>query len=282
MSTPRLDEDLTMRLAALHVYPIKSCAGLALDRADVETRGLRHDRRWMVVDPQGRFVTGRQEGRMVLIRAEPDDDGLMLAAPEMSPLHVRIPDADAPRAEATVWQDCVDAVRAGDAADAWFSAYLGRPVHLLHFDAQSRRAVDPRYARPDDEVAFADGFPLLAISQASLDALNARIHAKHPASRPLSMARFRPNLVIAGTEAHSEDAWRYIRIGEVAFDVAKPCTRCVFTTIDPDTGERHVDGEPLTTLKDYRHTPAGITFGMNLIPRGQGTLRVGDEVSVVT
>jgi uncharacterized protein len=271
MDEARYDPHARMHLAALHVYPIKSCAGLALDRIDVETHGLRHDRRWMVVDPQGRFVTGRQEGRMVLIRAEPDNDVLKLTAP---------------RVEATVWQDHVDAVRAGDAADTWFSAYLGRPVQLLHFDARSRRAVDPEYARSDDEVAFADGFPLLAISQASLDALNVRVREKHPASTPLSMMplsmmRFRPNLVIAGTEAHAEDGWRYIRIGEVAFEVAKPCTRCVFTTVDPETGERHPNGEPLNTLKDYRRTPTGITFGMNLIPRGEGRLRVGDAVSVV-
>jgi uncharacterized protein len=288
-----------MRLASVHVYPIKSCAGLTLDHAKVTAHGLQYDRRWMVIDAQGCFVTGRQHGRMALIRVEPDGDALRLDAPGMPSLHVPTPADAAPRAMVTVWKDYVDATYVGTEADAWLSAYLGQPVRLVYFDAKSRRAVNAKYARSDDEVAFADGYPLLAISQSALDALNARIRDKSAAAseheaasessaaappfsiEPLSMARFRPNLVIAGAEPHAEDAWRSVRIGEVLFDAVKPCTRCVFTTVDPDTGERHPEGEPLNTLKDYRRTPAGIIFGMNLIPRGRGVLRLGDAIEVI-
>lgn len=266
-----------MRLAALHAYPIKSCAGSTLAAADVDALGLAHDRRWLLTDAEGRFVTGRQEGRLVLVRAEPDASGLRLSAPDMPDLHVPVPAADAPRANVQVWKDAVDAAHAGPAADDWFGAYLGRPLRLWHFDARSRRTIDPEYARNGEQVAFADGYPLLTISQASLDQLNARLP---DGTAPLSMQRFRPNLVIAGAAPHAEDAWRRVRIGGVVFDAVKPCTRCVFTSVDPATGLRHPQGEPLTTLKTYRRTPAGITFGMNLIPRGAGSLRVGDPVEV--
>ncbi len=277
-----------MRIASLHVYPIKSCAGLALDRAEVAAHGLRHDRRWMLIDAEGRFVTGRQEGRMVAIHAEPDAKGLRLLAPDMPPLFVPVPAVDAPRTLATVWKDAVDAACAGGEADAWFSAYLGRPLRLVYFDARSRRAVDPAYAHSGDEVAFADGYPLLAVSQSAVDALNARIHersarsmsASIPASS-ISMMCFRPNLVIAGAAPHAEDMWRCVRIGDIVFDAVKPCTRCVFTTVDSNTGERDPGNEPLATLKDYRRTAAGITFGMNLIPRGAGMLSVGDAIEVL-
>lgn len=266
----------SMRLAALHAYPLKSCAGIALASAQVDAHGLRHDRRWMAVDDTGRFVTGRQLGAMVRIRAQPIDDGLRFDAPGMETLYVPTPSSDAPRIAATVWNDGVDAACAGDAADAWLSAALGRALRLVHFDARSRRAVDPAYAKPGDEVGFADAYPLLAISQAALDGLNARL--AEAGCAPMTMARFRPNLTIAGVAAHAEDEWRRVRIGEIEFEAVKPCTRCVFTTVDPDTGERDADGEPLRTLKDYRRTPNSITFGMNLIPRGTGTLRVGDAV----
>ncbi len=266
-----------LHVVSLHIYPIKSCAGLSLASAEVDALGLAHDRRWVLTDPDGRFVTGRQEGRLVLVRAEPDTSGLRLSAPGMPDLDVPVPAADAPRANVQVWKDAVDAAHAGAAADAWFGAYLGRPLRLWYFDARSRRAIDPDYARSGEQVAFADGYPLLAISQASLDQLNARLPA---GTAPLSMLRFRPNVVIAGAVPHAEDAWRRVRIGGVVFDAVKPCTRCVFTSVDPATGLRDPQGEPLTTLKSYRRAPAGITFGMNLIPRGAGTLRAGDDVVV--
>jgi uncharacterized protein YcbX len=274
-----------MRVSSLHVYPLKSTAAIDREMFEIEARGLRDDRRWMAIDPDGRFVTGRQHGEMVLIRADPEADGLWLSAPGMPDLHVLAPSTDAPRAMATVWGSEVDAACAGADADAWLSAYLKRPVRLVHIDARSHRAVDPAYSRAGDEVSFADGYPLLAISQSSLDALNARILASNDRAgherEPLSMARFRPNVVIEGSAAHAEDGWRRVRIGDVVLDAVKVCTRCVFTTVDPLTGLRDDDGEPLNTLKTYRRTASGITFGMNLIPRSGGMLRVGDAIDVL-
>ena len=175
----------------------------------------------------------------------------------------------------TVWKDGIDSVDAGDAAAAWLTHFLGRDVRLVHMDAHALRPMRPEYGQPGDEVSFADALPLLAISQAALDALNARLAV------PLPMLRFRPNLVIEGATPHAEDGWRRVRIGTIEFDAVKPCTRCVFTTVDPDLGKFDPSGEPLRTLKTYRRSPAGITFGMNLIARGKGRVRLGDPVSVL-
>jgi uncharacterized protein YcbX len=267
---------MTIRLAAISVYPIKSCAGNALESALVEARGLAHDRRWMLVDDGGRFVTGRQLPRLVQVRAEPlGADGLHVVAPGMPALEV-VCAANAPRVEATVWGSVVDAADAGVAAAEWFSRYLDRPVRLVYADPAMRRPLEPGYAQAGDETAFADGYPLLLLSRAAAAELSQRV------GRDLGWRRFRPNLLVDGVPAHAEDGWRRIRIGRVEFDVVKPCVRCVFTTIDPDRATAEIDGEPLTTLKTYRRTPKGITFGQNLIARGVGAIRVGDPVEVLS
>lgn len=264
-----------MHLSALYVYPLKSGAALTPAAAAVEPRGLAHDRRWMIVDAAGRFLTGRQLPRLVLVRATPTAAGVTLQAPGADALDVANPTQPATRRLAKVWDDTVDAADAGDAAARWLSRWLEREVRLVYMDASATRPIEPDYAGPGDEVSFADGFPLLAISQAALDALNARLDA------PLPMLRFRPNLVIEGTTPHAEDGWRRLRVGPVEFDAVKPCTRCVFTTVDPERGAFDPSGEPLRTLKTYRRSAAGITFGMNMIARGSGTLRVGDAVTVL-
>ncbi|HWS26725.1 MAG TPA: MOSC domain-containing protein [Xanthomonadales bacterium] len=264
------------RLAAICVYPVKSCAANELESAQVEPRGLTHDRRWMLVDDHGRFVTGRQLPRLVQVRATPQGhDRLRLEAPGMALIEIAAP-ADAQRIAATVWDSAVSAADAGPEAARWFSDYLGRPVRLVHADAAMQRPLDLSYGLPGDEVGFADGYPLLALSRAATDELSAR------AGRELGWRRFRPNLLIDGVPAHAEDAWRRVRIGMVEFDVVKPCVRCVFTTIDPDTGVAETDGEPLTTLKGYRRGAKGITFGQNLIARGAGAIRLGDPLEVLS
>lgn len=264
---------MTATLTTIHVYPIKSCAALAPAEARVETRGLAGDRRWMVTDAAGKFLTARQHPRLTLIRAQADGDGLALSAPDMPPLHLAA--AAQPRIEATVWKSTVLAQPAVAAADAWVSAFLGLPARFVHMDADGVRAVSPDYGRPGDEVSFADGYPLLLISQAALDALNEKL------AQPVPMLRFRPNLVVAGTAPHAEDAWKRIRVGAVEFDVVKPCTRCVLTTVDFERGAFDPSGEPLRTLTTYRRTPKGVTFGQNLIPRSRGVVRVGDAIEVL-
>jgi hypothetical protein len=265
---------MALQLASITIYPIKSSGGLSLSCAAVEPRGLAHDRRWMIVDENARFLTGRQSPSLVMLRARPEDGGLVLAAAGRSNLRVEVPPASAPRLNVTVWGDTVDAVVAGADASAWLSDFLQRPVRLVYMDPAARRAVDPERARPGDEVSFADGYPLLLIGQGSLDGLNARLR------RPVPMARFRPNLVVGGSEPHAEDGWRRVRIGSIEFEAVKPCVRCVFTTVDPDSGSFDPDREPLNTLLTYRRTPKGVTFGQNLIARGSGSLRVGDAVEV--
>jgi uncharacterized protein YcbX len=261
-------------LSAIHVYPIKSCAPLTLASAAVEDRGFAGDRRWMIVDAKARFLTGREQPRLTLVHALPDGDGLTLSAPGMPALRLMPPQAAA-RIETVVWKSTVQALSAPAMADAWISTYLGQPARFVHMDAACARAVDAKYGAPGDEVSFADGFPLLLISQAALDALNARLAQSVP------MLRFRPSVVVANTAPHAEDGWKRIRIGAVEFDVVKPCSRCVFTTVDFERGAFDPAGEPLRTLLTYRRTPNGVMFGQNLIPRGRGVLRVGDPVEVV-
>ncbi|GAA0718234.1 MOSC domain-containing protein [Dokdonella soli] len=265
---------MTPTLSAIHVYPIKSCAPLTCGEAAVEPRGLEGDRRWMITDPHGKFLTARQHPRLTLIRAAPKGDALALEAPGMPGLRL-VPPAVGARIETTVWRNTVQALPAAAPADAWISAYLGSPARFVYMDADCARSVNPDYGQPGDEVSFADGYPLLLISQAALDALNARL------AQPVPMLRFRPSIVVAGTGPHAEDGWKRIRVGAVEFEVVKPCTRCVFTTVDFERGAFDPSGEPLRTLTTYRRTPMGVTFGQNLIPRGRGTLRVGDELEVL-
>jgi len=240
----------------------------------VEQRGLVGDRRWMVVDAGGKFVTARKHPRMVLVRADPDGDSLRLSAPGMPGLVLSaVVQRDGVRA--TVWDSEVNAQPASEEADAWLSGYLGFPVRFVHMNADSRRAIDANYAHAGEEVSFADGYPLLLISQAALDGLNEKL------DQPVGMLRFRPNLVVAGTSAHAEDGWRSIRIGTVRFDLVKPCVRCVLTTVDPERGEFDPAGQPLRKLMDYRRTEKGVTFGQNLIPRACGSIRIGDSIEIL-
>lgn len=266
-------------LLQLSIYPVKSCAARDLAECEVQPRGLAGDRRWMIVDGEGRFVTGRKYPRSVLIRAEPHGADWQLQAPGQATLRLRTPPPDATRRSVGVWRSRLDAACAEPAADAWISQALGAPLHLVYMDTQARRAVDAAYGQPGDEVSFADGFPLLLISQASLDGLNARLQQRGLA--PVTMARFRPNLVVSATAPHAEDGWRRIRIGGIEFDVVKPCSRCVFTTVDPVSGRFDAARQPLETLKTYRDTADGVMFGQNLIARGGGVLRVGEAVTVL-
>ncbi|HMM57005.1 MAG TPA: MOSC domain-containing protein [Rudaea sp.] len=262
-------------LASIHVYPLKSGAALALESARVQVRGFEHDRRWMVVDADGKFITGRKHPRLTLIRAKPVGDGtLQLRAPDM-PLLRLAPVATSPRMGVEVWNSHVAAQAANSESDDWISTFLGHPARFVHMDETCLRPVDPDHSRPGDIVSLADGYPLLLISQAALDLLNSKL------AQPVPMLRFRPSIVIAGTQPHAEDGWKRVRIGGIDFDVVKPCIRCVFTTVDFERGEFDPSGEPLRTLLTYRKTPKGVSFGQNLIPRGTGLLRVGDAVEVL-
>jgi uncharacterized protein YcbX len=262
-------------LQALFHYPLKSGAGLALEHATVEPLGIEHDRRWMAVRPDGSFLTGRELPSLVLVRAVPGPSGLHLSAPGMAGLTVPLPTDAAPRLDVTVWGDTCSAARADAAADRWLSAYLGQPAALVYVDARMQRPVDPAYAAEDDRVGFADGFPLLLVSEASLEDLNRRL------PQPVPMSRFRPNLVVGGCDAFAEDGWRRLRVGTVELAVVKPCARCVFITVDAETARKDPHQEPLRTLTTFRRISGKVMFGQNVVVRRAGTVRVGDAVEVL-
>jgi uncharacterized protein YcbX len=247
---------MTPLLSAIRIYPIKSTAPQAVESATVEPRGLAQDRRWMLVDEDNRFLTGRRFPVLTQVQAGVLADGLALSAPGQTDLEVPTPTED--QRTVSVWRDSVAAYDAGNLAAAWF------------------RPVDPGYVPAGGPVSFADGFPLLLIGEASLADLNSRL------TEPVSMWRFRPNLVFTGAQAFAEDDWRRIAIGEVHFDVVKPCARCVFTTVDPASGEKHPDGEPLRTLTSFRrHPELGVLFGQNLVARNPGIVQHGDPIQVL-
>ena len=263
---PRLDD--------IRLYPVKGLRGVSVTAAEVEPWGLARDRRFMVVDHENRFITQRQVARMALIDADLLDGGLRLSTEGFGAIEVGVPGREAPVIEVTVWDDVVAARSADAAACAWLSEALAAPCRLVHMAEPARaRPVDPDYAAPGDHVSFADGFPLLVTSAASLSDLNHRL------DRPVPMERFRPNLVVGGAEPWAEDGWRRLRVGETTFDVSKDCARCVVTTIDQQTGHKAEDNEPLRTLGTFRRKAKGrIIFGRNLIPRGLGRIEVGAVV----
>lgn len=269
------------RLSSIFVYPVKSCRRVEADTATVEPWGLAGDRRWLVTDPDGMLRTQRKLPRMALIRTAYGPDGrLLLSAPGQPDLAVAPPrrSEGAPSAEVAVWRFRGPAAWAGDEADAWLSRTLDVPSRLAHMDDTSVRAVNPDHGRTDDRVSFADGYPLLLATTGSLEALNASIADMGGEGVP--MTRFRPNVVIEGTEPWAEDNWKRVRIGDQQFRVVKPCDRCIMTTVDPERGVL-AGQQPLRALRKHRRREKLVLFGMNLIPDTVGPLTVGDRFTVL-
>ncbi|WP_435103817.1 MOSC domain-containing protein [Arhodomonas sp. AD133] len=264
---------LPPRVSAINVFPVKSCGPMALEAAEVAPSGLMGDRRFLVTDADGGFVTGRRIPAMTRIQPHFDGQCLRLEAPGMPSLAVDT-DTLAPRySDVTVWRDTVAAQSCGDDADAWISECLGGRYRLGFMGPQSHRATK---GRPDQPLGFADRFPLLGVSRESVNALNDRL------ARAVTALHFRANLVIDGGEAFQEDGWAEVRIGEAVFEVVAPCSRCVFTTVDPQRGEAAADREPFRTLAGFRRDDSGkVHFGQHLVPRITGTVRVGDCVEVL-
>jgi hypothetical protein len=261
---------------ALFVYPVKSCRGIALDRAEVEARGLRHDRRWMVVDGAGTFVTQRTEPRLTQIEVAIDEKrvALVLSAPGQRALRLALAPHEGASVPVRVWRDDVEALHAGEEAVRWVSALLGAPASIVFMPDTVERPVRSDFARAGDHVSFADAFPLLVTTTDSLDDLNARL------DRPLPMNRFRPNVVVGGCPPWEEDEWQRARIGAVPLRLPKGCDRCVVTTTDQLTGERGV--EPLRTMATFRkRTDSKVYFGVNAVPDASGVIAVGDRVTVL-
>ena len=259
-------------VTSLAIHPIKAARGIAVTEARVERRGLQHDRRWMVVDGEGRFVTQRTHARMALVRVTIDADTLRIDAPQMRELRVPLAPTEGAHRSVVVWKSTCDALSAGDEAATWFGEYLGAPSDLVFMPDSTERAVNPDFARADDVASFADAYPILIATEESLRDLNARMeHA-------LPMNRFRPNVVVAGAPAWDEDTWTRVAIGAIPLRVPKPCDRCVVTTVDQETAAKGV--EPLRTLATFRAREGKVYFGQNAIPDRDGIVRVGDVVTI--
>ena len=266
-----------IRLASIHIYPMKAVRAVNLDESRVEPWGLAGDRRWLLVDEDGRFISQREESSLARVVVSCGPDGIRVSADGRTSLVIAEPAATATLLKVRVWSSTLLAAAAGPAADAWFSAYLGRPARLVHLDDPTRRPVDPEFGRAGDVVSFADGYPLLLTSDGSLGELGGWLAAD--GERPVPMTRFRPSVVVAGAPPWAEDRWRRVRIGAVPFRVAKPCGRCLVTTTDQVTGER--GRQPLKMLGRRRRFGQQLVFGQNLIPDAGGVIRVGDPVEIL-
>lgn len=259
-------------LSQLYVYPIKSVGGMALEATRLDERGVEHDRRWMLVDENRKFISQRRYPRMALISARLTLNHLVVKAPKMPELLLPLR-AEGPNLDVQVWSDTVKATPVGNDADEWFSTFLGVRCGLVYMPDAAVRQVDREYAREGDRVGFADGFSFLMVSRSSLADLSNRLNIDVPVNR------FRPNLVVEGGDAFAEDDWRALRVGGIDFRVVKPCSRCSIVMTDQTSGHR--DREVLATLAGYRKVGKKILFGQNLAHDSTGTLRVGDPVEVI-
>ena len=266
-----------MHVAELYVYPIKSARGIALQSAQLDERGFQYDRRWMLVDADGVFLSQREAHRMALIDVALERDGLLVDAPGMPQLAIPFT-AGGPPMRSRIWKDVVAAVPVSRSADQWFTSFLQRECRLVHMPNTTRRIVDRAYVPQERTVGFADAFPLLIIGDGSLAHLNAALRARGQEAVP--MQRFRPNIVVRDASPHTEDEWKVVRIGDIDVDVVKPCARCVITTVDIHTGE--ASKEPLRTLATYRKVGSKVLFGQNAVHRRTGVLRIWDKVELVS
>lgn len=263
-----------MHLSGLYIYPIKSARGISLQSAQLDPRGLQFDRRWMVVDDQGQFLTQRKVPRMALIHVSLGRDCVAVGAGGMSELTIPLQTKGTETVRVRIWDDSLDAFDAGADAGSWFSKFLGFRCRLVQMPEEESRFANPKYAPQNSPVSFVDAYPVLLMTEASVDDLNGRLQ------EPVPMNRFRPNVVISGSPAYEEDSWQRVKIGSVSFLVAKPCVRCAVPTVDQNTG---VSGkEPIRTLRTYRTFDSKLCFGQNLVHESQGVLTIGDTVSVAS
>ena len=264
-----------IRVTDLFIYPVKSLAGISLQASALDDMGLQYDRRWMLVSPDGLFLTQRKFPQMALINTQLEAGHLVLTKDGCDPHIVPEVTASNDTMQVRIWHDTLQVPLVSKESDAWLSDALGTQCHLVYIPDDVIRQCDPDFARQGDHTGFADGFPILVISQASLDDLNGRLE------NPLEMRRFRPNIVVTGCDPFAEDHWKKFTVGSVPMRGVKRCSRCILTTVDPEKGERS-GKEPLETLSTYRQEGNNVYFGMNVIHENQGRLQVGDELTLIT
>ena len=268
---------MTISVSAIHIYPVKALGGISLRQSTVTPRGLQYDRRFMVVDAAHRFLTQREHPKMATVWVEIENGEVVFSAPDVENIAFPAIPKERPTRTVQVWSSHVPAHTVAPEADQWLSDHLGADVRLVYMPDSAERRINPDFAREGEIVSFADGYPLLIVSEASLSDLNARIVGNGGQTVPMN--RFRPNLVITGCEAYAEDRLGKIIIGDAIFRAVKPCIRCQVTTTDQADGV--VRGpDPLRTLATYRDSANGVMFGMNLIPVTMGIVRIGDGVTL--
>lgn len=267
-----------MRLSQLFTHPLKSGRGVALESAIIEKEGLKYDRKWALIDKkENRVITGRDFPKLLAIHSNITDEGvnLLLDGKNLGTLPTQVDWRTA--SEVAFFSRSRKAVLMNNPLNNWFSDYLETKVQLIYHPTEVYNPVLEKHGgKVDDAVRLADQCPILLIGEATLEHLNSKLDI------PVGMRNFRPNIVVAGSSADAEDNWKRIKIGDCEFDVSQACIRCVFTTIDPETGEKSPVGEPLKTLATYKRIPReGISFGVHLIPRKLGRIAIGDQVEVL-
>jgi len=263
-------------LSEIYIYPIKSLGGISLEKAQLEEKGLQYDRRWMIVDEDGMFITQRKYFELALLAVKITNGRLIISHKINTGQSISfdLQEDNGIQIPVVIWNDTTAGTEVNTAVSNWFSSYLKFKVKLVKMPEAEKRMVDPRYAANHELVSFADGYPCLLIGQSSLDGLNEKL------PNPILMDRFRPNFVFTGGEPHVEDGFEDFYIGAVLFSAVKPCSRCVLITIDQQTGEK--GQEPLRTLASYRTVGKKIMFGQNLLHQQTGIISVGDELKVMS
>ncbi|MEN3794454.1 MOSC N-terminal beta barrel domain-containing protein [Fulvimarina sp. MAC3] len=269
-----------MKLGAIHIHPVKGGRAISQAAAELNREGLRNDRRWMLVDADGRFQTQREMPQLARLDAEPTEDGVILTFDDEGERFVPFPDGTE-WIEARLWQDRLKVALAGEETNVAISRWFGRDLRLVYQDRLDREA-DADFAPAGSPVSLADGYPLLITTTDSLRDLNSRL--VYDGDEPVPMSRFRPNLVIDDSGPWREDEWRTIRIGSITLDLVKPCARCKVTTVDQHDGVL-AGSQPLEILRETRFSAdrnvPGVLFGWNAVPRGEGRFDVGDRVEVL-
>lgn len=262
-----------IKVTGLIIYPVKSLSGIELQQSEVDGMGLKYDRRWMLVSPEGGFLTQRTLPQMALIKTSINNGQLTLSMEGKGSHVVAATTENSEKMDVTIWKDKLQVQKVGKDSDVWLSEILGVDCHLVYIAYEVLRQCDPDFAEEGEGTGFADGFPMLFISEESLADLNQRLDIA------VDMRRFRPNVVISGGEAYAEDDLKQFRIADVSMRGVKPCSRCPMPTVDPDIGER-VSQEPIATLMKYRKWDNKVFFGMNVIQQQQGVIKVGDTLVV--
>ncbi len=267
-----------LKLSEIYIYPVKSLGGIRLDFANITTRGLENDRRFMLVDENGRFLSQREHPQLAIFQTEIEGKFLKITHKKTKQnLTINLsPPSQPSLLSVTIWDDNTTAVESSSEASAWFTKILEIPVRLVYMPEESQRKTDTQYSLTGEEItSFSDGYPILIIGQSSLDDLNDRLE------NPVNINRFRPNFVFTNGEPFEEDNWHEFTVGNIRFFGVKPCARCIMTTIDQETGEKK-DREPLLTLNKYRKAGNKILFGQNVLISQLGTVSVGEDVTVIS